>query len=152
MSGVHETHCCKVHGCKYGDRDCPVESGQLSAIYLCELCDELNLEDFLDDLGVLRDREIVICSAIKLPNGKIFRGHRHADCLRTAKAFVDWNGGVDPGEHHWHRSMSRDQGFITSRNRYVDREEAYKLQIAAGIRSVSPGGYRSETLFSEDLY
>ena len=22
--GVHQTHCCVVHGCKYGDEDCPV--------------------------------------------------------------------------------------------------------------------------------
>jgi hypothetical protein len=25
--GVHVTHCCKRHGCKYGDVNCPVELG-----------------------------------------------------------------------------------------------------------------------------
>jgi hypothetical protein len=96
--------------------------------------------------------EIIICSAIKLPNGMIFRGHRHSDCIRTAHEFITWNGGIDPGEHHWNNSMSRDQGFITSRNRYVSRSEAMKLQLDAGIPSVAKGGYRGDELFSEDLY
>jgi hypothetical protein len=27
--GVHDTHCCAIHGCKYGDDDCPVVSGEV---------------------------------------------------------------------------------------------------------------------------
>ena len=27
--GVHRTHCCILHGCKYGDDDCPVVSGEI---------------------------------------------------------------------------------------------------------------------------
>jgi len=34
--GVHETHCCKRHGCKYGDEDCPVELGLIKQRYKCE--------------------------------------------------------------------------------------------------------------------
>jgi hypothetical protein len=97
------------------------------------------------------DKEIVICSAIRLPDGRIFRGHRHSDCINTAMMAIQWNGGVDPGTHHWSASMARDQGFITSRNRYVDRAEGMRLQRAAGIESVAPGGYRGQ-LYSEDLY
>ena len=26
--GMHEGHCCVLHGCKYGDEDCPVISGE----------------------------------------------------------------------------------------------------------------------------
>ena len=37
--GVHATHCCKWHGCKYGDPDCPVVSGEVEQEYLCEDCD-----------------------------------------------------------------------------------------------------------------
>jgi hypothetical protein len=48
--------------------------------------------------------------------------------------------------------MSRDQGFITSRNRFVSRSEAMKLQLDAGIPSVVKGGYRGTVLYSEDLY
>jgi hypothetical protein len=44
------------------------------------------------------------------------------------------------------------QGFITSRNRFVTREEGYALQVAAGIPSAAAGGYRGKRLFSEDLY
>ncbi len=98
------------------------------------------------------DNEIVICSAIRLPNGKIFRGHRHPDCIKTAYEFVVWNGGINPGDHHWNSSMSYDQGFITSRNRYVDREEALKIQLAAGIKSACHSDYRKNQLYSEDLY
>lgn len=36
--GVHLTHCCKWCGCKYGDLNCPVASGQYEALYECEEC------------------------------------------------------------------------------------------------------------------
>lgn len=35
-TGVHRTHCCKGHGCKYGDRDCPVVLGEIEGIGACE--------------------------------------------------------------------------------------------------------------------
>ena len=35
--GVHETHCCKRHGCKYGEHDaCPVTLGLIRQSYGCE--------------------------------------------------------------------------------------------------------------------
>ncbi len=36
--GVHATHCCKWHGCKYGDPDCPIVNGEVEQEYLCEDC------------------------------------------------------------------------------------------------------------------
>ena len=36
--GVHRTHCCVLHGCKYGDKDCPVSGGTLEQDYPCEDC------------------------------------------------------------------------------------------------------------------
>lgn len=42
--GVHISHCCKWHGCKYGDLDCPVVNGEVEQEYLCEDCYE-DLED-----------------------------------------------------------------------------------------------------------
>ncbi len=39
--GVHASHCCKWHGCKYGDPDCPVASGEAEQEYPCEYCSEL---------------------------------------------------------------------------------------------------------------
>lgn len=38
-AAVHQTHCCAIHGCKYGDDDCPVESFDLTQSYPCEECD-----------------------------------------------------------------------------------------------------------------
>ncbi len=38
--GVHVTHCCALHGCKYGDADCPVSAGQVAQEYPCEHCPE----------------------------------------------------------------------------------------------------------------
>ena len=83
-------------------------------------------------------KEIVICAAIKYKDGTIIRGHRHGDCAFDCDRPLnkDFKGCV--------------QGFITSKNRFVTREEGRKLQDAAGIKSVD--GYRSNTLFSEDLY
>lgn len=38
--GVHVTHCCLKHGCKYNNKDCPVASGKLKQEYPCEFCDD----------------------------------------------------------------------------------------------------------------
>lgn len=35
---VHTEHCCFVHGCKYGDDDCPVEGGVQIQSFKCEAC------------------------------------------------------------------------------------------------------------------
>jgi hypothetical protein len=36
----HPSHCCAKHGCKYGDPDCPVESGEQKQDHPCEQCGE----------------------------------------------------------------------------------------------------------------
>jgi hypothetical protein len=36
--GVHETHCCVEHGCKYGNEDCPVVIGLIKQKYFCQDC------------------------------------------------------------------------------------------------------------------
>lgn len=38
--GVHVAHCCARHGCKYGQRDCPVKTGQYKQDHPCEQCGE----------------------------------------------------------------------------------------------------------------
>jgi hypothetical protein len=37
--GVHRTHCCIFHGCKYGDFECPVSDGKIKQDFPCEDCD-----------------------------------------------------------------------------------------------------------------
>ena len=88
---------------------------------------------------MIEGKEIVICAAIRCTDGSIIRGHRHGDALRTAQSC---------GKTTAHSI----QGFITSANRFVDREEGLRLQKAAGIPSADPDGYRGHNLFSEDLY
>lgn len=86
-------------------------------------------------------KEICICAAVIDTEGNIWRGHRHCDCLHALR-----NG------HKEYKFELDNQGFITSKNRYVNREEGRKLQDKAGIPSASPEGYMGNTLYSEDLY
>lgn len=39
--GVHQTHCCKLHGCKYGDENCPVVKNEIEQTYACMDCTEI---------------------------------------------------------------------------------------------------------------
>jgi len=88
------------------------------------------------------DKEVCVCAAIRLDDGRIIRGHRHDDCIHTA---AKWRAaGQDVGTLHMGQ-----QGFLTSRGRFVDRREAYALQVAAGLTPDRPGAH---ILTSEDLY
>lgn len=92
------------------------------------------------------EKEIVICAAVRAKDGTVYRGHRHGHALYKPFGLQGMPGYEDERPH------GDDQGFITSKNRYVTREEGMKIQIAAGIPSHDPGGYRGKELFSEDLY
>mgnify|MGYP001028122801 CR=1 FL=1 len=53
--GTHQTHCCAIHGCKYGDTDCPVKLRQTPQDYTCETCDDSgfqNVEQIKEQLEV----------------------------------------------------------------------------------------------------
>jgi len=95
----------------------------------------------------MTDPEIVICAAVRAKDGKIYRGHRHGHALYKPFGLQGVPGYEDE------RPYGDDQGFITSRNRYVTRKEGYELQIAAGIESVDKNNpYAGGELYSEDLY
>jgi hypothetical protein len=53
---THVTHCCKLHGCKYGDKDCPVENGELEQKYLCEYCSMDNITSLEEMNGVFNNQ------------------------------------------------------------------------------------------------
>lgn len=89
------------------------------------------------------EKEICICAALKTASGVIIRGHRHGDCIQTAARMKKLTR---------HDVMDSEQGFITSKNRFVSRIVGRKLQDAAVIPSADKEGYRGKTLFSEDLY
>jgi hypothetical protein len=62
--GVHVTHCCIVHGCKYGDKDCPVVIATHKQEYLCELCTDVyermyNMND-INKIFIKENRKIKI--------------------------------------------------------------------------------------------
>lgn len=42
LAGMHRSHCCWIHGCKYGGYDCPVTDPEikLAQDYPCEACDD----------------------------------------------------------------------------------------------------------------
>lgn len=88
----------------------------------------------------LADLEICICAAIRCDDGAIIRGHRHDDCILTAGKM---------GKGYTRQDM---QGFVTSRNRYVNRRVGAQLQRLANIPSVWTGRPVDGPLFSEDLY
>lgn len=94
----------------------------------------------------MNEKEIVICAAVRAKDGTIYRGHRHAHALYKPYGLQGMPG------YDGERPYGDDQGFITSKNRYVNRKEGLALQLAAGIPSADPGGYRGGELFSEDLY
>lgn len=100
-------------------------------------------EAALASLTAAPPAEVCICAAVRLMDGRIIRGHRHCHCLQICHEWSDAGQVIEVDE----------QGFVTSRNRFVGRVEGRELQEAAGIPSHDPSGYRGgNLLFSEDLY
>jgi len=96
--------------------------------------------------------EYILCAAIWLDDGKehihkttdtgfTICGHRHHNCFGIMISL-----GIDYLEYE-----SYSQGFLTSKNRFVDRKEAHEIAHKAG--QLKPGTlYQPTKLYSEDLY
>jgi hypothetical protein len=97
------------------------------------------------------EKEICICAAVKVGN-RIWRGHRHGHAMQAMRDELSWEMTGKQMHDFYIGDNKMEQGFITSENRYVGREEGRCLQDLAGIKSVDKDGYRGNTLFSEDLY
>lgn len=89
--------------------------------------------------------EVCICAALRLDDGRVIRGHRHDDCIHTARKREKAGQEIGP-------IRQEAQGFVTSHGRFVGREEGAELQNAAGIVSADTGLPIKGELFSEDLY
>ena len=76
--------------------------------------------------------------------GIVFGGWRHGNCMYQMIALT--------GKRSCETEVGKYiQGFLTSKNRFVNREEGMKIAIAAG--QVEEGKtYNQNKLFSEDLY
>ncbi len=118
-------------------KECSICAVKPGSPELCESC--IHNRSVISDLSV----EVIICSAVRAKDGKIVRGHRHNDAMRTLH--------YTPG-YETEQPFGDDQGFMTSQNRYVNRSEACRIQIAAGIDSKAGRYDYSGELYSEDLY
>lgn len=103
-------------------------------------------------------KDFILCAAIKY-NGLIIPGHRHGDCYSLLEGLI---GKIStdklPGRNK--------QGFLTSKNRYVSREEAWEIakennQIMFGLKAcdfdveiqgIDYTGVHTPILISENLY
>lgn len=62
--GVHVSHCCVLHGCKYGDKTCPVVKKKYRQDYPCEDCEHDQIKGLPDpadpnyDLLKMHDLEL----------------------------------------------------------------------------------------------
>lgn len=76
------------------------------------------------------------------PTGLVFSGHRHGQCIYT-KCAVTGLRDTESGES--------EQGFLTSKNRFVSREEALIIALREN-QVLDLSQVRGDILFSEDLY
>jgi len=76
------------------------------------------------------------------PTGLVFTGHRHGQCIYT-KCAVTGLRDCESGEH--------EQGFLTSKNRFVSREEALIIALEQN-QVLDLNEVRGNRLYSEDLY
>ena len=97
------------------------------------------------------ENEYVICAAIhfddgvehvhqpkNINTGYVISGRRHHNCFATLTAL-----GIK-------REGEATQGFLTSKDRFLDRNQSMEVAIACG--QVKEEGNIGSPLFSEDLY
>jgi hypothetical protein len=75
-------------------------------------------------------------------SGIVFAGHRHHQCIYTKCTLT----GLRDSE-----SGESVQGFLTSMNRFVGREEALEIALREN-QVIDLNNIRGSRLFSEDLY
>ncbi len=90
------------------------------------------------------EKEFILCASLNY-NGTIISAARHSDCYAIILEL--FANPVLPDR--------AEQGFLTSKNRYVDRKEAWKIakennQIKWGLKSSEIG--EESQLISENLY
>jgi hypothetical protein len=79
---------------------------------------------------------------INCPTGLVFCGHRHCQCIYT-KCAITGLRDCESGKY--------EQGFLTSKNRFVNREEGLIIALREN-QVIDLSQVRSNRLYSEDLY
>jgi len=77
-----------------------------------------------------------------LDRGVVFAGHRHGQCIYTKCAITNLRD-CESGEN--------EQGFLTSKNRFVTREEALIIALENN-QVLDLKEIRGNKLYSEDLW
>lgn len=106
--------------------------------------------------------ERILCAAIYVDTGEedpprrsyaypktgiVFCGWRHGDCFVPLTAWAQHLTPEERARIGEEQIGGRHQGFLTSRGRFVDREEAMLIATRAGQTNSNKSG-----LFSEDIY
>lgn len=91
---VHDSHCCKIHGCKYRDENCTVANGTYEGI-TCEDCeyDEIFSQKWIDKEKLLEQLQELISEEHRqsdINSGKTHAKHfwRH-NALKQVKLIVE---------------------------------------------------------------
>ena len=114
-------------------------------------------------LLIMNNKEYILCAAIwykdlplirpevleprgfrpyNVDRGVVISGWRHGNCIYQMVS-ITGKKSFEVGESI--------QGFLTNKNRFVDRVEGYEIASFAGQLNDRPRG-DSKRLFSEDLY
>ena len=103
-----------------------------------------------------RSAEYILCSAIwfddgittyihqpkNIKSGFVVCGRRHHNCF-TIKAMLQGVGRTN--------YINEVQGFLTNKDRFVDRQEAMIIAVLAN-QIIERTGSRPDTLYSEDVW
>lgn len=99
--------------------------------------------------------EYILCAAIHYRDGRVYKGqplniesglvvsaYRHSDCAELLEALYPSYSPDLAGRNA--------QGFLTSKNRYVGRAEAFEIALKQNQLLLAPS--EEKILTSEDLY
>ena len=112
----------------------------------------------------LEKQEFIVCAAIHFDDGIEHEGHHPVKSgfvicgLRHCNIYSGVYAAIQAADGEYGKILSLNEpnntrtkiteGFLTSKNRFVDRKEAYKIALHAGQVKEKD----NEKLFSEDLY
>jgi hypothetical protein len=109
--------------------------------------------------GILFSDEYIICSAIYFNDGKkhgnqpknidigfVICGRRHPDCYGVLEVFMSLD------EFFSQNKIEEIQGFLTSENKFLNRQDAYVVAKKCGQIIGSEDDKHTSCLISEDLY
>ena len=91
---------------------------------------------------VIKDIPILHYLPQNLDRGIVFCGYRHMQCIYTKYALTGLRD-AESGEY--------EQGFLTSKNRFVNREEALIIALQQN-QIINHSQIKGNILFSENLY